>query len=159
MINRLYTDHQTKTKFWYLINNVDDLIDLDDNPYLDVDSFVEFFSIEGLTTERAAKQKARNIITDFFRMVAEDLIENNDVFVFPQYRFGRMYVGDVSGLTWKGYHRNVGKNMIDAGGKTPGLKLIINGKTNRYSSKMYRGKFNRVNSNRITNKVLQGHKY
>jgi len=146
-----YKDAKTGTEFWYQINNVEDLIDLEDNPYFKYNSFAEFFD---MTKERQAKQKAKDIISDFFSMIADDMIENNDFFVFPQYRFGRMYVGDISSFTWKRQG-----DIIETGGKRMGLKLIINQMTNRYSSKMFRGRFNRVNSQRVLNNVLKGHKY
>lgn len=77
--------------YFYKINYLDDLLDRKRNYSHEFTSLREIFDMES-GREREAIKKAKPIVNDLMLMIAHDLIENNDFFVFPAEKFGYMKI-------------------------------------------------------------------
>jgi len=138
-------------RFGYKVNLLDDVLDIKRFTKRTFSSFKDLFKLD---RERKAKKLAKDIFTDFLRLLAEDLIENNNIFVFPEKNFGYVKISNTANASRKDYVYN-----IESDGKifTPRIKLdkrIFN-----RTKKHYKIRFNQLLRCKMFDLITSGHKY
>jgi len=147
--------HKTWTnkgfKFAYRVNYLDDVLDIS---RFTKRKFTDFKDLFKMDRERKAKKLGKDIVTDFLKLLSEDLIDNNDIFVFPEKNFGYIKVTDTSNSNRKDYIYNVSSE-----GKifTPRIKL--DDRIVKRNKKHYKVRFNQTLRNKMYEKIIDGHKY
>ena len=126
-------------------NNVEDLLGPKGNP---------LFKKLGPKKDREARQAAKELFCTMMEMVAEDMVEENAVFVFPRQKFGFMRIGDIA--------RDGDKTVLDVrhdflyfGGRITLDPIIQRCNGNR----IYRYKLIRPRDNRLRELIETGHSY
>lgn len=133
----------------YIVNNVEDLYNTDR-----FKTDMKFSEMLNTSKERDAKRKARKLFTEMMEMIADDLIYNNDNFVFPFREFGSMCVTDIASRGILNY-----RYKYDTDGAIYGLKVGLSKRVRDHNLKFYRGRFNRENQNKVNELIAQGHRY
>lgn len=77
---------------WAVKNNLDDVFDPDKFHAGGIRSFRKFLN---MACERAARQVAKNLFKRMCEMMAEDMLQHNDAFMFPSKSFGFIRIGDM----------------------------------------------------------------
>jgi hypothetical protein len=129
------------------VNTLDDMIDLNRFPFR---SFKTIKEVTRKTNERTAELKAKQILSDFFGMVAHDMIDDRAVFLLPVKRFGFMRIGDIGRDPGaERYNARIQDDFMVPGGKIhldPLIKKINGGKDYRF--KMIRPLHERLRENK-----------
>jgi hypothetical protein len=76
---------------WTKRNNIDDV--LDTNRFLKVDAFRPLF---GTRSEKEGVSIAKKILCVMLKMLADDLVENNDAFLLPRKGAGMLVITDLA---------------------------------------------------------------
>ena len=138
-------------KFVYRVNYLDDVLDIN---RFKKRKFADFKDLFKMDRERKAKKLGKDIVTDFLKLLSEDLIDNNDIFVFPEKNFGYIKVTDTANSNRKDYIYNV-----DSEGKifTPRIKL--DDRIVKRNKKHYKVRFNQALRHKMYENITNGHKY
>lgn len=131
-------------------NGINDIFDTNRFP----PKFKSFSDLLNMGNERDAAQVAKDVFTDCMRLVAEDMIERNEIFIFPVQGFGYMKISNTANVRRPDYVYD-----IESDGKiyTPRIKLDPRIREN--NKRHYRVRFNKVLRNRMADLILNGHKY
>ncbi len=141
-------------KIWHRVANVDDLLDEKRHKPKGFNSIKELL---GISTDRAAKGKAKEVIDDFLQMVGDDLIYNKDIFIFPVRDFGYMAIGDKTGFY---HHRNMPiRDFFESGGKRFGPVLYLNRRVSKTNKKFYHMRFTRPFRLKLQEQIKSGQRY
>ena len=133
----------------YEVNNLDDLFNTKRFEFDDY--FMHMFQTKN---ERTGIKKAKDLFTEMMEMIAEDMIYNNSVFIFPYPRFGDMWVADIGNRGILNYRYN-----IDTDGAVYSLKIGISNRIREKSKVFHRGRFNEINQKKLNKMVQVGHRY
>lgn len=129
------------------MNNLDDMINLKRFPFR---SFKSIKEVTGEKNERTAELKSKQIISDFFGMIASDMIDDRAVFILPLRRFGYMRIGNVGSDPGSSkYNARVQDDFLVPGGKfylDPLIKKVNGNKDYRF--KMIRPLHDRLRDNK-----------
>lgn len=126
-------------------NNVEDLLGPGRHP---------IFKTLGPKKDREARQAAKDLFCMMMSMVAEDMVENNAVFVLPRQNFGFMRIGDVA--------RDGDKTALDVRNDFLyfGGRITLDDIVRRCNGdRIFRFKLTRPRSNRLRELVEIGHRY
>jgi len=137
--------------YTYRVNYLDDVLDIDRFKKRKFTDFKELFKTN---RERKAKKLGKDIFTDFLKLLSQDLIENNDIFVFPEKNFGYIKVTNTANSNRKDYRYN-----IESEGKifTPRIKL--DNRLLKRNKKHYKVRFNQKLRHKMYELITDGHKY
>ena len=135
----------------FRINYIDDVLDLD---RFKKRSFKDFKELLGKPTEREAKQIAKNVLTSFLKLVVTDLIENNEIFIFPLKDFGYVKISNTANPRRKDYFYD-----ILSEGKIWTPKLFLNKDLIKKNKKHYKFRFTQEIRIRMAELIKSGHKY
>lgn len=137
--------------YTFKINYIDDVLNVERQKKR---SFTDFKELLGLHREREAKQKAKDVFTDFLKLLADDLIDNNEIFVFPKRGFGYIKIANTANPRRKDYFYD-----IESEGKIFTPKLLLDKSVLRITRKHYKLRFNQNLRIKMYLKISQGHKY
>jgi hypothetical protein len=129
------------------INNLDDVIDRKRFVFR---NFVQLKDVTRQARERDAELKTKEMISDLFVMIANDMIDDRAVFVFPLQRFGFMRIGDIGNDPGgERYFKRIEDDFLIPGGKIHVDQMIrkLNGNKD-YRFKMVRPLHDRLRENR-----------
>lgn len=135
----------------FKINYIDDVFDLE---RFKKRSFKNFKELLGKPTEREAKQIAKNVFTSFLKLMVDDLIENNEIFVFPIRTFGYTKISNTANTRRKDYVYDI---LSDGKIWTP--KLFLDERILKNNKKHFKLRFNQNIRNRMRELIESGHKY
>lgn len=114
-------------------NNLDDVIDLQKGGRR---SFKDLKSLLGVKREREAERISKEVLSDFFELVARDMIMDRSVFIFPAHSFGYMRIGDIGkDAASKDLFKRVEDDFMIPGGRIytrEMIKKVNGGKTYRF---------------------------
>ena len=141
-------------KIWHRVANVDDLLN---EKVHRPKYFKDVKTLLNIKTDREAKTKAKEMINDFLSMLTDDMIYNNDVFIFPIEKFGYMGITDKTHFY---HHRNMPiRNFFECGGKNFGPCILIDKEVAKKNDKFYHMRFTRPNRLKLIEHVKTGNRY
>jgi len=132
----------------YSINGINDVFNTKRFP------FSEFKELTGEVDERAAQQKAKNIFKDFLKLVADDIILENNIFILPVRGMGYIMIKRCENLDRDDY-----VYQFHSDGKIFTSRFKINDEYRERTKKIFKFRFNQVNRNRMADLIINGHKY
>lgn len=135
----------------FKVNYIDDVLDLE---RFTKRSFTDFKGLLGMPREREAKQKAKDVLTSFLKVLAQDLIVNNEIFIFPVRNFGYVKITNTANPRRKDYFYD-----IESEGKIFTPKLTLDNRLLKINKKHYKLRFNQVLRIQMMNLIQSGHKY
>lgn len=138
----------TDIDFVYSINGINDVFNTKRFP------FSEFKELTGEVDERAAQQKAKNIFKDFLKLVADDIILENNIFILPVRGMGYIMIKRCENLDRDDY-----VYQFHSDGKIFTSRFKINDEYRERTKKIFKFRFNQVNRNRMADLIINGHKY
>ena len=141
----------TGISYAFKLNLLDDVLDLD---RFDKRSFKDFKELLRLDKERQAKRLAKKIYTDFLKLVAQDLIVNNDMFVMPMKGFGYIKVSNTANPNREDYVYD-----IESDGKIWCPRLRVDQEIQKKNKRHYKVRFNQTLRIQMADMILKGHKY
>jgi hypothetical protein len=135
----------------YKINTISDVLDL---KRFKKRSFNNFKELLKKNTEVEAKKLARDVFVSFLKKLSQDLIVENDIFVFPAPGFGYIKISNTADANREDYVYD-----IESNGKiwTPRMKLDPN--IVKRNKKHYKLRFNEKLRNQMFELIQNGHKY
>lgn len=134
-----------------IINNIDDLVNSHSWGKRSCSSVKKAMEMDN---EREARQKAKDMFCDMMGMVAEDMVERNNTFVFPRREFGFMYIGNVRRLSPHYPY------VVRFDGFMPGGRVVLSNKIRQINrGRFYRFKLIRRRHARIMRLMENGHRY
>ena len=86
--------HTNGESFIVKINGINDVFDLHRFKY--DNDFNSFKELVGGTRERESAQVAKNVFNDFLKLLAQDLIVNNEIFLMPFAQFGYIKMSNMA---------------------------------------------------------------
>lgn len=135
----------------YKINSISDVLDLKRFPKR---SFDNYKTLLNKRTEAEAKLLATAIFVSFLKKLAYQLIEENDIYIFPANGFGYIKISNTADTNRPDYVYD-----IESEGKiwTPRLKL--DPELNKRNKKNYKFRFNQPLRQKMFELIRAGHKY
>lgn len=135
----------------YKINSISDVLDLSRFPKRSFDNYKSLFNMK---TEVEAKKLATDIFVAFLKKLAYQIIEENDIYIFPANGFGYIKISNTADPKRPDYVYH-----IESDGKiwTPRLKL--DPELNKRNKKRYKFRFNEPLRKRMAELIRNGHKY
>lgn len=143
-VKKVYIKDQDKV--FYQRNNLDDLLDIKRFPWAKFSSYKELFN---LSSERQAKQKAKELFTEFLVLMSKDVIDEHNIYLLPRKDFGRILIA----------RKRKEEYSIEDGGFKISEKICINPVYRLYNKKRYRMRFTRPLRTRLYLRQLQGDTY
>lgn len=123
---------------------------------LEIDGFKLFFQeygiedlVAGIEVEGMSKEQIQDIALEFYKMMCEDLILNNNCFYLPERDFGMISVKDISNIDNKEY-------VYDFVNEGKVLQPVVRSKTRPY---IYMARFTGSTKELFDKEVLNQHHY
>jgi len=135
----------------YKINSLSDVLSLDN---FKKRSFSSYKDLLGTKTESEAKSIATHVFNSFLSKLSTDLIENNEIFVFPSPGFGYLKVSNTANENRSDYIYD-----IESDGRVFTPRLKINQEITKRNKKHYRLRFNTRLRTKMYHLIKSGHKY
>lgn len=135
----------------YKINSTSDVLDLKRFPKR---SFTNYKTLLNKKTEVEAKKLATDIFVLFLKKLAYQLIEENDIYIFPAEGFGYMKIANTANPNREDYVYD-----IESDGKIWTPKLKLDSELNKRNKKRYKFRFNQPLRQRMFELIKKGHKY
>ena len=135
----------------YKVNSLSDVLDLKS---FSKRSFNSFKSLLGMKTEAEAKKVATDVFNSFLDKLSKDLIEENNIFIFPSPGFGYLKISNTANDNRPDYVYD-----IESDGKIFTPRLKINKEITQRNKKHYRLRFNTKLRTRMYQLIKSGHKY
>jgi len=149
MIYKQFTSDDISYAF--KVNSISDLLDLD---RFEKRSFGSFKELLKMDRETEAKKLAKDIFVSFLKKLSQDLIVENDIYIFPSPKFGYIKISNTADRKREDYVYD-----IDSDGKIFTPKLRIDPALVKRSKKHYKLRFNGTLRMQMYNLIQNGHKY
>lgn len=94
------------------------------------------------------------IVNLFLKELKNDLIYNNDTFIFPEKGFGFVYITDKTNVNSDKFMFN-----FETEGKTYGPKLFLNKELVKRNKRLYRMRFTQTGRKQIKEQIAKKHYY
>lgn len=135
----------------YKVNTIKDVLDLKRFPKR---SFVNYKTLFNKRTEVEAKKLATDIFVAFLKKLAYQLIEENDIYIFPANGFGYIKISNTADPNREDYVYD-----IESEGKIWTPKLTLDPELNKRNKKTYKLRFNQPLRQKMYDMIKAGHKY
>ena len=135
----------------YKINSISDVLDTNRFKKRSFNSYKELLNMR---RETEAKKVATDVFVSFLKKLSEDLMVENNIYVFPSPGFGYIKISNTADVDRDDYVYD-----IESEGKIWTPRVKINSEITKRSKKHYKLRFN-LNLRRKMFKLIQeGHKY
>jgi len=165
-MSRFKVFYDNGEQIFYKINTLDDLLDLQRFSTYRFKKFHELLGYEdskNRNNERAAKRKAKAVVSDLIKMIATEMIEENMVYIFPMRNFGYMRVANMTNKfpdkeIKNHYHQ---MKVFGANNGKYYCPVIILSDLVKYANgnKYYRVRFSRVFNKKLGRCIINGNTY
>ena len=135
----------------YRVNFLGDVLDLKRFKNRDFKDFKELF---GTNRERKATVFAKQIFNDFLELMIDDLIYNNNIYLFPKLEFGYIKISDIANPNNPNYVFN-----IETDGKIFGPKIKLDKRILRKTRMHFNIEFGKEIQEKFNKELAAGHKY
>lgn len=149
MIYKQFTNDEISYAF--KVNSISDVLDLN---RFNKRSFSSFKELLKMKRETEAKKLAKDILVSFLKKLSQDLIVENNIYIFPSPKFGYIKVSNTADSSREDYVYD-----IESDGKIFTPKLRIDPKLVLRNKKHYKLRFNGTLRMQMFNLIQNGHKY
>lgn len=152
MKHKIYQNYFEKDeRVFYQRNNVRDLFD---KKRFKPKNFKDLKSLTGDDGDKKALYRCVRMFKYFIKLVADDMVNNRDAFIFPFVDFGYMSVADTTDTDSPRYRYN-----HDTEGRNYTGRIYLTDRIRKYNKKHYCLRLNRTYRKQIFELVKNGLKY